>query len=35
VIFLVVHVAMVYLSGFKSRMRGMITGREAAPRERV
>jgi thiosulfate reductase cytochrome b subunit len=26
VIFLVVHVAMVALSGFRSRMRGMITG---------
>ena len=27
VLFLVVHVAMVYLAGFKSRMRAMITGR--------
>ena len=35
VIFLVVHVAMVYLGGFKSLMRGMITGRVAARRERV
>jgi thiosulfate reductase cytochrome b subunit len=34
VIFLVVHVAMVYLGGFKSRMRAMITGRVVPPRER-
>jgi thiosulfate reductase cytochrome b subunit len=31
VIFLVVHVAMVILSGFRSRMRAMITGRVNAP----
>jgi thiosulfate reductase cytochrome b subunit len=29
VIFLVVHVAMVFLAGFKVRMRAMITGRVA------
>ena len=29
VVFLVVHVAMVWLSGFRSRMRAMITGRVA------
>jgi thiosulfate reductase cytochrome b subunit len=33
-LFLVVHVAMVSLSGFRSRMRAMITGRAAAPQER-
>jgi thiosulfate reductase cytochrome b subunit len=27
VLFLVVHVAMVYIAGFRSRMRAMITGR--------
>jgi len=31
VLFLVVHVTMVYLGGFKSRMRGMITGRVVPP----
>ena len=35
VLFLVVHVAMVYLSGFKSRMRAMITGRDGAPGENL
>jgi thiosulfate reductase cytochrome b subunit len=30
VLFLVVHVAMVFLSGFRGRMRSMITGRAAA-----
>jgi thiosulfate reductase cytochrome b subunit len=33
-LFLVVHVAMVVLAGFRSRMRAMITGRTIAPRER-
>jgi thiosulfate reductase cytochrome b subunit len=31
-LFLLVHVVMVWLAGFKSRMRAMITGRAAAPR---
>ena len=35
VLFLVVHVAMVVQAGFRSRMRAMITGHVAAPRERV
>jgi thiosulfate reductase cytochrome b subunit len=30
VLFLLVHVAMVFLSGFRGRMRSMITGRAAA-----
>jgi len=34
VLFLVVHVAMVILGGFKSRMRAMITGRVVTPQER-
>ena len=34
-LFLVVHVTMVVLAGFKSRMRAMITGRAIAPRERT
>ena len=34
-LFLVVHVAMVVHAGFRSRMRAMITGHVAAPRERV
>ena len=34
VIFLVVHVAMIALSGFTSRMRAMITGRVVEPKER-
>ena len=34
VLFLLVHVAMVALSGFRSRMRGMITGTVAAHEER-
>jgi thiosulfate reductase cytochrome b subunit len=33
-LFVVVHVAMVFLSGFTSRMRAMITSRAAAPKER-
>ena len=33
-LFLLVHVVMVCLAGFKSRMRAMITGRAAAPTER-
>ncbi len=33
-LFLVVHVAMVVLAGFRSRMRAMITGRVISPRER-
>ena len=33
-LFLLVHVAMIYLAGFKSRMRAMITGRVALPPER-
>ena len=33
-LFVVVHVAMVYLAGFKSRMRAMITGRAIAEEER-
>ena len=35
VLFLVVHVAMVVLTGFASRMREMITGLGAAPQERT
>ena len=35
VLFLLVHVAMVFLAGFKSRMRPMITGRAATPMERT
>jgi thiosulfate reductase cytochrome b subunit len=35
VIFLLVHVGMVCLAGFRSRMRAMITGRAAAPLERT
>lgn len=34
VLFLVVHIAMVALSGFTARMRGMITGRIPSPEER-
>jgi thiosulfate reductase cytochrome b subunit len=33
--FLIVHVAMIALAGFWSRMRGMITGRVTAPSERI
>jgi len=33
-LFVLVHVAMVFLSGFRSRMRAMITGRSAATGER-
>jgi thiosulfate reductase cytochrome b subunit len=33
VLFLLVHVAMVCLTGFKSRMRGMITGRASVDKE--
>jgi thiosulfate reductase cytochrome b subunit len=35
VLFLIVHVAMIVLSGVWSRMRGMITGRVVAPTERI
>jgi thiosulfate reductase cytochrome b subunit len=35
VVFLVVHVAMVVLTGFRSRMREMITGMTAVPPERI
>jgi thiosulfate reductase cytochrome b subunit len=34
VLFLLVHVTMVYLGGFMSRMRAMITGRVVLPRRR-
>jgi len=34
VLFLVVHVVMVCVAGFRNRMRAMITGRVAAPKER-
>jgi thiosulfate reductase cytochrome b subunit len=34
-LFLVVHVAMVVLAGFRSRMRAMITGRVIKPQERI
>jgi thiosulfate reductase cytochrome b subunit len=34
-LFLVVHVTMVVLAGFRSRMRAMITGRAIVPRERT
>jgi thiosulfate reductase cytochrome b subunit len=33
VVFLVVHIAMVWLAGFKKRMRAMITGRSASRKE--
>jgi thiosulfate reductase cytochrome b subunit len=33
VLFLLVHVGMVWFAGFKSRMRAMITGRAATPKE--
>ena len=33
VLFFLVHIAMVYLAGFRSRMRAMITGRAGANRE--
>ena len=35
VLFLVVHVVMIALGGFWSRMRGMVTGRVAEPSERI
>jgi len=35
VLFLVVHVAMVCLTGFRERLRAMITGRPAPDLERV
>jgi len=35
VVFLLVHILMVWLAGFRSRMRAMITGRAAAPMERT
>jgi thiosulfate reductase cytochrome b subunit len=34
-LFLIVHVVMVYLAGFTTRMRAMITGRTAEPTERI
>jgi thiosulfate reductase cytochrome b subunit len=34
VLFLIVHVTMITLAGFRSRMRAMITGRTVTPRER-
>jgi len=35
VLFLLVHIFMVILAGFRSRMRAIITGRVAEPLERV
>jgi len=35
VIFLLVHIGMLFLAGFRSRMRAMITGRAATPMERT
>jgi thiosulfate reductase cytochrome b subunit len=35
VLFLLIHVFMVFLAGFRSRMRAMITGRADEPMERV
>jgi len=35
VLFLLVHVGMVWLAGFRSRMRAMITGRAVTPKERT
>jgi thiosulfate reductase cytochrome b subunit len=35
VLFLIVHIAMVVLAGFRSRMRAMITGFAAVPKERT
>jgi len=35
VLFLLVHILMVWLAGFRSRMRAMITGRVTAPMERT
>ena len=35
VLFLIVHVGMVFRAGFKSRMRAMITGRAPKPTERI
>jgi thiosulfate reductase cytochrome b subunit len=34
-LFVLVHVLMVYLAGFRNRMRAMITGRTGAPTERA
>ena len=34
-LFLLVHVVMIFLAGFRSRMRAMITGRAATPMERT
>jgi thiosulfate reductase cytochrome b subunit len=34
-LFVLVHVGMVFLAGFKTRMRAMITGRGATPMERT
>jgi thiosulfate reductase cytochrome b subunit len=35
VVFVIAHVVMVYLAGFSSRMRGMITGREVPVKESI
>ena len=35
VLFLLVHIVMVYLAGFRNRMRAMITGRPGALKEHV
>ena len=35
VLFLLVHVFMIFLAGFRSRMRAMVTGRAAEPLERT
>jgi thiosulfate reductase cytochrome b subunit len=35
VLFLLVHIVMICLAGFRSRMRAMITGRAATPMERT
>jgi thiosulfate reductase cytochrome b subunit len=35
VLFLLVHVFMVYLAGFRKRVGAMITGRMASPKERA
>ena len=35
VLFLLVHVVMIFVAGFRNRMRAMITGRAAEPLERV
>ena len=35
VLFLLVHVLMICLAGFRNRMRAMITGRAVTPMERI